>query len=122
MMEKKQNPRTITITALIQERILQVLFAPKACPTLTAAADESDRGIIKLTEAIVIIILFVAAATTPNCPDKTVTVQNAKTSRKNIKAIGDNYQDIKKDFKEKLGRELSPDDPFFDIDFEKDDK
>ena len=44
------------------------------------------------------------------------------TFEKNIKAIGENHQDIKKDFKEKFGRELSPDDPFFEIDFEKDDK
>ena len=51
-----------------------------------------------------------------------VEMKEKGTFEKNIKAIGENYQDSKKDFKEKLGRELSPDDPFFDIDFEKDDK
>lgn len=51
-----------------------------------------------------------------------VEMKEKGTFEKNIKAIGENHQDIKKDFKEKFGRELSPDDPFFEIDFEKDDK
>jgi len=32
------------------------------------------------------------------------------------------HQDVKNKFKERLGRELGPDDPIFDIDFEKEDK
>ena len=32
------------------------------------------------------------------------------------------HQDVRNKFKERFGRELSPDDPIFDIDFEKEDK
>ena len=51
-----------------------------------------------------------------------VKMKEKGTFEKNIKAIEENYEDIKKYSKEKLGRELTLDDPFFDIDFEKDDK
>jgi len=51
-----------------------------------------------------------------------VEMKKKGTFEKNIKAIEENYEDIKKYSKEKLGRELTLDDPFFDIDFEKDDK
>ncbi len=39
-----------------------------------------------------------------------------------IEKIKEHYPEIKKKFKNEIGRDLTPDDPFFDIDFSKDKK
>ena len=49
-----------------------------------------------------------------------VEMKEKGTFEKNMEAFGEIHQEVKDKFKEKFGRELTPDDPFFDIDFDKD--
>ena len=51
-----------------------------------------------------------------------VEMKEKGTFEKDVKAFAEIYPEAKEKFKEKFGIELGPDDPFFDIDFEKDDK
>ena len=51
-----------------------------------------------------------------------VEMRENGTFEKKMKAFEEIYPEAKEKFKEKFGIELGPDDPFFDIDFEKDDK
>ena len=49
-----------------------------------------------------------------------VEMKEKGTFEKNMEAFGEIHQEVRDKFKEKFGRELTPDDPFFDIDFDKD--
>ncbi len=51
-----------------------------------------------------------------------VEMKEKGTFKKNMNTFGEIHQEVKDKFKEKFGRELTPNDPIFDIDFEKDDK
>ena len=42
--------------------------------------------------------------------------------KEKLEKIREHYPDIKKKYKDETGRDLTPDDPFFDIDFRKDKK